>query len=73
MLTHGLKGRGYEENYNFDYGFEDVTEDDDYTKLLDVIFITDHTKNPFVPENYVVTSIADHDLLTNYIGLNGKE
>ena len=55
MLTQGLKGRGYEENYNFDYGFEDVTEDGDYTKLLDVIFI------------------ADHDLLTNYIGFNGKE
>ena len=50
-----------------------MTEDDDYTKLLDVIFITDHTKNPFVPENYVVTSIADHTLLTNYIGFNGKE
>ena len=47
----GLKGRGYEENYNFDYGFEDVIEDDNYTKLLDVILLSDHTENPFVPVN----------------------
>ena len=55
MLTQKLKGQDYEENYNYDFVFEDVTEDDDYTKLLDV------------------ASIADHDLLTNYIGSGGKE
>ena len=47
----GLKGRGYEENYNFDYGFEGVIEDDNYTKLFDVIFFADHTKDLFVPES----------------------
>ena len=57
-----------------------MTKDDGYTKLLDVILMSDytkklfvlvepdHTKNPFVLVNYVVASVADHDSLPNYIG-----
>ena len=67
------RSRNFEENYNFDYGFKYVTKDDDYTKLLDVTLFADHTTNSFVPENYVVTSFADHYLMTDYNGGFNKE
>ena len=48
-----------------------MIEDDNYTKLTDVIQMPDYTKNPFIPVDYGVHGIKDGDLLPNYNGGDG--